>query len=78
MVNLTTPQGNIISRKYDWHNAKYHINSREDLNRDHDEKRLYRSKSLDKDLDLEVEIGQEAPPTPPPTRAKKTRKKKTD
>jgi capsid protein len=34
--------------------------------------------TLDKDLDLEVEIGQEAPPTPPPTRAKKTRKKKTD
>ena len=34
--------------------------------------------TLDKDLDLEVEIGQEAPPTPEPTRAKKTRKKKTD
>ena len=34
--------------------------------------------TLDKDLDLEVEIGQEAPPIPPPTRAKKTRKKKTD
>ena len=34
--------------------------------------------TLDKDLDLEVEIGQEAPPTPPPTRAKKTRKKKAD
>ena len=34
--------------------------------------------TLDKDLDLEVEIGQEAPPTPPPTRAKKTSKKKTD
>ena len=34
--------------------------------------------TLDKDLDLEVEIGQEAPPTPPPTRSKKTRKKKTD
>ena len=33
--------------------------------------------TLDKDLDLEVEIGQEEPPTPPPTRAKKTRKKKT-
>ena len=34
--------------------------------------------TLDKDLDLEVEIGQEAPPTPPPTRAKKTSKKKTN
>ena len=34
--------------------------------------------TLDKDLDLEVEIGQEAPPVPEPTRAKKTRKKKTD
>ena len=34
--------------------------------------------TLDKDLDLEVEIGQETPPTPPPTRAKKTRKKKAD
>ena len=30
--------------------------------------------TLDKDLDLEVEIGQEAPPTPP-IRSKKTRKK---
>ena len=56
LVNLITPQGNIISRKYDWHNAKYHINSREDLNRDHDEKRLYRSKSLDKDLDLDRDV----------------------
>ena len=34
--------------------------------------------TLDKDLDLEVEIGQEAPPVTEPTRAKKTRKKKTD
>ena len=34
--------------------------------------------TLDKDLDLEVDIGQEAPPIPPPTRAIKTRKKKTD
>ena len=34
--------------------------------------------TLDKDLDLEVEIGQEAPSVPEPTRAKKTRKKKTD
>ena len=56
LVNLITPQGNIISRKYDWHNAKYHINSREDLNRDHDEKRIYRSKSLDKDLDLDRDV----------------------
>ena len=37
--------------------------------------------TLDKDLDLEVEIGQTQAPqpeTPEPTRAKKTRKKKTD
>ena len=37
--------------------------------------------TLDKDLDLEVEIGQTdatAPVSPEPTRAKKTRKKKTD
>ena len=37
--------------------------------------------TLDKDLDLEVEIGQTdatAPATPEPTRAKKTRKKKTN
>jgi len=56
LVDFITPKGNIISRKYDWHNAKYHISSREDLNRDHDEKRLYRSKSLDKDLDLDRDV----------------------
>ena len=56
MVDFITPQGNIISRKYDWHNAKYHVSSRQDLSRDHDEKRLYRSKSLDIDLDLDREV----------------------
>ena len=56
LVDFKTPEGNIISRKYDWHNAKYHISSREDLSRDHDEKRLYRSKSLDKDLDLDRNV----------------------
>ena len=56
LVNFKTPQGNIISRKYDWHNAKYHLNSRDYLSRDHDEKRLYRSKFLDKDLDLDRDV----------------------
>jgi predicted restriction endonuclease len=56
LVRFKTPSGNIISRKYDWHNAKYHTSSRTDLNRDHDEKRLYRSKSLDKDLDLDRNV----------------------
>ena len=56
LVDFKTPQGNIISRKYDWHNAKYHLSSRKDLSRDHDEKRLYRSLSLDKDLSLDREV----------------------
>ena len=56
LVNFKTPQGNIISRKYDWHNAKYHLNTRDYLRRDHDEKRLYRSKFLDKDLDLDRHV----------------------
>ena len=53
LINFITPNGNIIPRKYDWHNAKYHVDSRPDLNRDHDEKSLYRSKALDDDLGLD-------------------------
>lgn len=56
LIDFITPEGNVIARKYDWHNAKYHISSREDLNRAHDEKRLYRSKALDKDLDLDRDV----------------------
>ena len=56
LVEFICPDGRVISRKYDWHNAKYHLGTRSDLNRDHDEKRLYRSESLDKALSLDRNI----------------------
>ena len=56
IIILQTPKGKFSARKYDWHNAKYHLNSRDYLSRDHDEKRLYRSKFLDKDLDLDRDV----------------------
>ena len=56
IVNFITPQGFVIPRKYDWHNAKFHLSTRSDLNRDHDEKRLYRSNSLDNALQLDRNV----------------------
>lgn len=56
IIDFLTPTGNIISRKYDWHNAKYHLPTNASLNRDHDEKRIYRSNSLDEDLSLDRHI----------------------
>ena len=56
LVSLTTPKGNNITRRYVWHNTKHHLNTRPDLKRGHDEKRLYRSQSLTKDLDLDKDV----------------------
>ena len=56
LVELITPQGKSILRKYDWHNAKHHLGNRPDLNRGHDEKRLYRSNALDDSLGLDRNI----------------------
>lgn len=55
LIDFITPQGKIISRKYNWHNAKYHLD-RPDLKRDHDEKRLYRSNALDNLLKLDRDV----------------------
>ena len=56
MIEFVTPKGNIISRRYDWHNAKYHLETMPHLNRGHDEKGLYRSKTLDEDLNLDRNV----------------------
>ena len=56
LVSLTTPKGNNITRRYVWHNTKHFLNTRPDLKRGHDEKRLYRSQLLTKDLDLDKDV----------------------
>jgi predicted restriction endonuclease len=54
LIDLITPSGDVITRKYDWHNTKFHPEA--GLKRGHDEKRLYRSKALDQSLNLDRDV----------------------
>lgn len=58
IIYLFTPSNKLIARKYVWHNAKYFLgtNAAKDLTRGHDEKRLYRSNSLELDLNLDRDV----------------------